>query len=117
MRTLDPDCWIRAYKATLAEFPDNTFILTGDVRFPNEVRCIQELGGHVIRFLRSPFNDNHKSEMVLDGVEYDTAHSIAKNLGNSSEVILFDAIIDNTEMSITEQNEAVWKLVNEREWL
>ena len=92
-------------------------VLTGDVRFENEVKCIQELGGHVIRFLRSPFDDDHASEAALDGVEYDTAHCLAKNFEPPPGTILFDAIVDNREMNIEEQNEFVWNLVTERGWI
>lgn len=48
----DPDCWVRAYKGGRRLQPISSYadlILTPDVRFPNEVACIQDLGGHVIR--------------------------------------------------------------------
>ncbi len=38
------DVWINAYKAEIHRFIHCDYILTGDVRFPNEVRVIQEIG-------------------------------------------------------------------------
>jgi len=68
-----------------------------DCRFPNEVVGTQEAGGKVIRLTRNPNpEDDHISETALDNY------------------IGFDAIIDNKDMSIPEQNDAVYhKLI---EW-
>lgn len=66
-----------------------------DVRFPNEVEGIQKNGGKVIRLTRSPYKkDSHNSEIAL-----------SKRYFNWEN---FDAIIDNHEMSITEQNQAIY---------
>ncbi len=73
-----------------------------DCRFPNEVQGIQNAGGKVIRLTRNIFgnDDEHDSETALDG--YDG----------------FDAIINNNDMTIGEQNESLfnqlvdWGFVN-----
>jgi len=109
-RSLDPDCWVRAYRKCLACIKSNSIVLTSDVRFPNEVKCIQDLGGHVIRLLRNPHDDQHESETALDAMEIGT-------LKRRQPKLVFDAIIDNRNMTIAEQNEAIWKLTNERGWL
>ena len=67
-RGLWPDVWVKNYKQCLPDGED--FILTADVRFPNEVKCIQDLGGHVIRLLRNPHDDQHESETALDYMEH-----------------------------------------------
>jgi len=130
-RHIDPDCWVRAYKKTieaaergLPRPSHKLLILTPDVRFPNEVKCIQELGGHVIRLLRAPFadEDKHESETALDAMTLDT---INFNEGKYYDSIgrahlynrLFDAIVDNRKMTIEEQNEAVQRIIVERNWL
>jgi len=46
-RSLDENCWVRAYKkecksADSAAHPRPVLIFTPDVRFPNEVKCIQD---------------------------------------------------------------------------
>ena len=124
MRAKDPDCWVKAYTARVvssfqSDFPPD-IILTGDVRFPNEVKCVQDLGGHVIRLLRNPHNDQHESETALDGMERRTL-ALEKlpypDIQPPSQMIFFDAVIDNREMSVEEQSEEIWKLVNERGWL
>lgn len=119
-RMIWPEIWVENYKFRIQIDPPKV-LLTPDVRFPNEVKCIQEMGGHVIRLLRAPFpEDKHESETALDGTESATiaCQAVAKVGGTLYGAVgLFDAIIDNRNMSIEQQNEAVWKLVNERGWV
>lgn len=114
-RSIWPDVWIENYKFRTGIDPDLSTILTPDVRFPNEVACVQQLGGHVIRLLRAPFpDDKHESETALD-------YTGTFGLSPSNEVVVygkyFDAIIDNRNMDVPTQNEAVWKLVKEKKWI
>ena len=57
--------------------------IIADIRFPNEVKAIQENGGAVIRLTRDRYHDNHESECGLDRDRF--------NWDN------FDAIIDNPD--------------------
>ena len=68
-----------------------------DCRFPNEVEGIQNSGGKVIRLTRNILGDKdqHDSETAPDGYEG------------------FDAIINNQDMSIGEQNEALYNQISE----
>lgn len=68
-----PDCWITAFQKRAAQV-GCTHILVPDVRFPNELRAIQEIGGVAIRLLRAPFGDEdqHESETALDDAEWAT---------------------------------------------
>lgn len=124
-RSLDPDCWVNSYKMTISETSPDTIIVTPDVRFPNEVKCIQDLGGHVIRLLRSPYDDQHESETALDTIELCSKGVLNKHWDSTNQHLRcirhgldhFDAIIDNRKMDIPTQNEAVWKLVNDRGWI
>ena len=71
----------------------------GDCRFPNEVLSIKEAGGYVIRLTREAGNQNNdESETALD----DNVFSW-KN---------FDAVIDNKNMTIEEQNNATLEVLN-----
>jgi len=75
--------------------------LVADCRFPNEVEAIRNVNGLVIKLTRSPFNSDHASETALDVINYDSNN--------------FDYIIDNTHMSIGEQNEIIYNfLVSKR---
>jgi len=98
MREIDNNIWIDACINRITK-EDSELALVSDVRFPNEVESIQAAGGKVIRFLRAPFKDQnqHASETALDD------YSLEK----------YDAVIDNTNMSIPQQNEAVTKLIVE----
>lgn len=64
-----------------------------DCRFPNEVDVVRNAGGFVIKLTRNPHNSNHASETALDFDCYDHNN--------------FDLVIDNTDISISEQNELV----------
>jgi len=90
-RQIDPDWWVNKWQAQVLESRAE-IILVGDVRFANEVQAIGAAGGKTIRLLRAPFpEDQHSSETALD----------------STWPHIFDGGIDNTEMSIPEQNAAV----------
>ncbi len=123
-----PDIWVNAVNKKLnwikGNYAEDVVILVGDVRFPNEVRAVQE-GGHVIRLLRNPHNDQHESETALDVMTRSGALGPSFTIAERNPLYRlvwapeegFDAIIDNCEMSIAEQNEAVWKLVTEQGWI
>ena len=57
--------------------------IIADIRFPNEVKSIQDNGGYVIRLTRDRYHDAHDSECGLDQDRFDWNN--------------FDAIIDNSD--------------------
>ena len=70
-RHLWESCWINAYGVAVSKVEPESevppVILTPDVRFPNELRYIQEHGRRVIRLTRAPHaEDEHESETALD---------------------------------------------------
>jgi hypothetical protein len=82
-RNLWPDVWLENYKYQIATmYPHYPYVLTPDVRFPNEADMIHSLGGLVIRLTRNPFDDKHESETALDNYKD------------------FDLTIDNRDMTI-----------------
>ena len=98
-RKMYPNVWV---DCTLRRAVNDTpqLALFTDCRFPNEVEGVQNAGGKAIRFTRNPFEDNHYSETALDEDEFDWKK--------------FDWVLDNKNMTISEQNEAIYnKLV---EW-
>lgn len=104
-RNLWGDCWINDFMYEIKKQAAD-IVIVPNIRFPNEVKCIQDLGGHVIRLLRAPFpEDKHESETALDLFD------------KPQNRRLFDAVIDNREMDIPTQNEAIWKLVNDKKWI
>jgi hypothetical protein len=128
-RNLWPDIWVENWKWLVQNVYQNyDYIFVPDVRFGNEVRAIQDLGGHVVRLTRAPFasQDQHGSETALDDcplkkggtmVGFKIFDAIKILREDFSRDFGFDAIIDNSQMSIAEQNETVWKLVSERNWM
>ena len=90
-------------------------IIIPDVRFVNELKFIQELDGHVIRLLRAPFEDKHKSEYELDDVEKITIDN--PSITSPYHAGAFDATIDNRKLDIETKNKALWNLVEGNNWL
>jgi hypothetical protein len=95
-RKMSFDVWANSTLKNIKTDNSELAIIT-DCRFPNEVKKIQEGGGVVIRFTRAPFKgqDEHASETMLDPEVYDWSQ--------------FNAVIDNKEMSIEEQNNKVFE--------
>lgn len=65
-----------------------------DVRYPNEIKAIEQNGGKVIRLTRAPFVDSHSGETCLDDYQ-------------------FDLVVDNKDMDIPTQNYETFKLIKE----
>lgn len=97
-RQIYEDVWqTRLLKDISMEQP--LIAIVDDCRFPNEVQAIQESSGKVIHLTRSKHEDSHTSESALASYED------------------FDAVIDNQNMSIHEQNVEIIKLVTEWGWI
>lgn len=76
-RRRDPARWVKLLRERLEADRDAgvNVVFVPDVRFPNEVALIKELGGYVIRVQRPGLDDGdgHASEHALDGYhEWDT---------------------------------------------
>lgn len=71
------DFWILCVKKNIEKIlktNPNAKIVISDVRFPNEVAMVKELGGVVIRVTRPSLNyavDTHISETLIDDLEVD----------------------------------------------
>tara|TARA_R110002051_G_scaffold255116_1_gene314150 strand:- start:393 stop:1187 length:795 start_codon:yes stop_codon:yes gene_type:complete len=101
-RKMYPNVWVDATVRKIKE--DGAYLaLICDCRFPNEVEGVQEAGGKVIRLTKNGDDkDSHFSETALDKENYDWNN--------------FDAIIDNKDMEIGKQNEALYLKLNEWSW-
>ena len=98
MRAIDPNIWIRLWRDFIDDFLYSYDILiVPDVRFPNEVKAIHDMGGKVIRLTRCPHpEDTHESETALDYM------LMPMSMRLSSES--FDIVIDNAHCGLNEQN-------------
>jgi len=103
MRKLKDSCWVDA-TINRINMEGSALALIGDCRFPNEVEGIQAAGGKVIKFTRNIHpEDNHPSEIALDEGRFDQSK--------------FDAIIDNSKMTLDEQHVAVIQQLTEWDYL
>lgn len=96
VRQIDHNAWVRAC-ITQVQAEESEIALIQDVRFPNEVTGIQDTGGKVIKLMRNPINSDHDSETALDPENFDQS--------------IFDAVIDNSNMTIGEQNKETVKIL------
>ncbi len=123
MRNIDPDCWIRSYVYELEDYYEgmddkDIIVITTDVRFPNELKCIQDQGGKVIRLTRNPLDLQHESEMALDYAELVTIDSVHYGYGDDHPMsVKFDEFIDNVEMNIEEQYAAFKTILRNWEYI
>lgn len=98
-RKMQKHVWSNAtIRKILRDQPDMAII--ADCRFPNEVEAIKRVGGIVIKLTRNPHNSHHSSETALDSDQYDQS--------------VFDLIIDNQNIDITEQNKTIYNFIKAR---
>ena len=91
-RGIDSSVWVNSCMRQIEQ--DNPEIaLVSDVRFENEIQAIQAKEGFVIGLKRSPYKqaDQHASETHIDKC-----------------FNLCDTVIDNTNLSIPQQNEQIY---------
>lgn len=94
-RSLKKDVWVSAtINLIKKENPEIACIV--DVRFPDEVEAIHEIGGKVIRLTRDPFNSQNTIEKALDPDNYNW-----KN---------FDFILDNNKVDLDQKNKILSNL-------
>ena len=120
-RSIDPDWWVNVWSHWIEDWAWPGLIVP-DVRFFNELKAIQDRGGHVIRLLRAPHpEDAHETETALDEIELVSLglgiDRIPSNRAEGTAGEVFDAVIDNREMPRDQMCETVWKLCNERNWV
>jgi len=98
-RKMKQNVWSDAtIRKILKEKPDIAII--ADCRFPNEVDVIKSVNGIIIKLNRNPYNSCHSSEIALDHNQYDQS--------------IFDLIIENQDMNITEQNKIIYDFIKSR---
>ncbi len=71
---IGPDIWRMAWRSKVKTMLGaGAMVVADDVRFPNEVETIKEMGGLVIRIVRAPRSsfDTHGSEAEIAGLQED----------------------------------------------
>lgn len=96
-RKMYSEVWVDATICNINNDNPTMAIIT-DVRFPNEVKGIQNRDGKVIRMTRNIHTDEHESEKALDGY------------------VGFDCIVPE-DVTIDEQNKIVETYLNNITWL
>ena len=67
----DPDYWTKQWKKKVTGATEKGYdVLTDDVRFRNEAEAVREVGGVVIRVVRSDIQEtgSHQSEVEMDSI-------------------------------------------------
>lgn len=97
MRNIYDSVWVnRCIKDIVTE--GSYIAVVSDCRFDNEVRALQKQGGKVVGLTRDIFGDKHVSE-------------------NSLDLSLCDSVIDNQDMSIKENCDAMIDVLKEWGWI
>ena len=102
MRNLWPDIWAEHWKHYMLTSREP--IIVPDVRFPNEVKAIQDMGGIVIRLTRNPVDSDNETETALDGF-VDGDNRVGEKY--------FDYVISNHALTINQTNEICLKTAKE----
>jgi len=97
-RKIHPEIWTD-YTISKIEGEGPLLAAISDCRFPNEVEAVKQAGGKIIHLTRKPFEDNHESETSLEG------------FGG------YDAVVDNANLTISETNTEIVRLMEEWGWL
>lgn len=101
-REIDIDSWVRPCMSKIdTDAPEHAIITDG--RYPNEIGPVQDRGGVVIYLTRNPKNYDFDSEIALDKENFD--HS------------KFDLVLDNENMTIGEQNKAIFEYLQNIGWV
>jgi adenylate kinase family enzyme len=72
--TFGKDIWIKRLQFELQKMKDINVIVS-DIRFPNEAKAVKEMGGHLIKIIKSDLHknkDSHISEQLIDKIKGDT---------------------------------------------
>ena len=105
-RDMWPDIWVEKWKEKVLDgtgWPSR-IVIVPDVRFPNEVKAIQDMGGIVIRLTRNPVNSDDETETALDGF-VDGDNRVGEKY--------FDYVISNHALTINQTNEICLKTAKE----
>ena len=98
MRKIWEPVWINSCIKKIKREQSELAIIA-DVRFPNEVKAINEAGGKVLRLKRDPYGDSHDSETALDPENFDQSK--------------FWRFIDNQETTISDVAQSIKKILKE----
>lgn len=101
-RAMDDACWVRSVFNEISQVPTNLVVID-DCRFKNELEASKEHDSAfenvlLVKFTRQIDNDNHGSEVDLDSVPDEE----------------YDLVLDNSDMTVREKNEAVLNFLIER---
>ena len=100
-RSMYQNVWVDACLRQIQEDAPEV-ALVSDVRFDNEIKAIQEQGGFVIGLTRNPYkaSDMHESETQI---------------GECLQ--LCDAVIENDNLSIPQQNEQIYLAIKDLNYM
>lgn len=95
-RRMNKTCWAETCKNNIvSECNRYNFAFVSDVRFPDELEVFKPYDPVIIRLLRNPLNRQTESDTALDNYVFDnTTH-----------------VIDNTNMSISDKNYELEKIM------
>ncbi len=103
VRRISPNGWAKSSIKSVLQF-NPLIAVNDDTRFEDEVEAVKAVGGKVIRLTRTTeeaAKNTHKSNTALDNVD----------------PAIFDAVIDNQNLSLQEMFAELIKILENWEWL
>lgn len=95
IRKYNPDWHVNQMREEILSFDEDTMVVIDDVRFPNERRAIEMLGGIVLFIVRPSFDyiSNHESETSLRWYNFSNTHIILNYTGIHGLFADFDIML------------------------
>lgn len=114
-RQLWPEVWLENLSFYMWKYGPSGHFIIPDVRFPNEVKWIQDKGGKVLRLTRTPFpDDTHESETALDFAQNVSLYPEGFVYTESCKYpVEFDHTLCNGSCTEAEKNAAALPIITE----
>jgi hypothetical protein len=84
-RRMNPNLWVSSCLNHIRQ-TDNPKHSISDVRFVNELTCIQEGGGVVVRLTRGSRESSHPSELELESIPFESFDFVVHNLSTKEDL-------------------------------
>lgn len=107
-KQLHNNIWVEALINSInndEKYKNCKYVFVPDLRYENEVNAVIENGGLVIRLTRNPLNNNHDSEVALDGFDFKSLENKFTAKIGENDFVPQCHILDNLNLTFPMKNE------------
>ena len=71
--TIGRNVWVKCFEMWYNSLPENTDVVVSDIRFPHELKSLNQMGASIIKIEKYNIGliDTHESESHIDEMAYD----------------------------------------------